>query len=202
MRNDTDMEVFWDRLLNIRTTGRDDTRSDRFRYPYEPTPYRVLERLAASGMIRKEDILLDYGSGKGRVGLFLASQLGCRSYGVDFDERMIFTAEKNRLNAPSGRRVTFVRSDAAEYEVPPEVNRFFFFNPFAPEILEKVLARILDSWYASPRPLKLFFYYPSDDYIARLMQVDELEFYDELDLSDLYTEKDPRERILVFRTCM
>ena len=39
----------WDKLLNIRTSGRDDTHSDRFRYPYEPTPYSVLERLAVSG---------------------------------------------------------------------------------------------------------------------------------------------------------
>ena len=43
----------WDRLLGIRTTGRDDSRSDTYHYPYEPTPYSVLERLASSGLIRK-----------------------------------------------------------------------------------------------------------------------------------------------------
>ena len=26
----------WDRLLQIRTTGRDDTGADQYRYPYEP----------------------------------------------------------------------------------------------------------------------------------------------------------------------
>ena len=39
-------EERWDRLLRIRTTGRDDSRADQYRYPYEPTPYCVLERLA------------------------------------------------------------------------------------------------------------------------------------------------------------
>ena len=67
-------EVRWDRLLRIKTAGRDDSSADQYRYPYEPTPYSVLERLAGSGWIRKGNILLDYGCGKGRVGLFLSCQ--------------------------------------------------------------------------------------------------------------------------------
>ena len=39
----------WDRLLKIKTMGRDDSNADQYRYPYEPTPYAVLERLANSG---------------------------------------------------------------------------------------------------------------------------------------------------------
>ena len=39
-------EKEWEKLLRIKTTGRDDTRSDTFRYPYEPTsvgrPFQVL----------------------------------------------------------------------------------------------------------------------------------------------------------------
>ena len=54
-------EVRWDRLLRIKTAGRDDSSADQYRYPYEPTPYSVLERLAGSGWIRKGNILLDYG---------------------------------------------------------------------------------------------------------------------------------------------
>lgn len=46
-------EIRWDKLLKIRTTGRDDSKADQYRYPYEPTPYSVLERLANSGLIRK-----------------------------------------------------------------------------------------------------------------------------------------------------
>lgn len=50
----------WDKLLKIKSTGRDDSRSDQNRYPYEPTPYCVLERLANSGYIGKKNMLLDY----------------------------------------------------------------------------------------------------------------------------------------------
>ena len=39
-------ELQWDKLLKIKTTGRDDSHSDQYHFPYEPTPYCVLERLA------------------------------------------------------------------------------------------------------------------------------------------------------------
>ena len=40
--------------LQIKTSGRDDSRSDTEHHPYEPTDYCVLERLANSGHICKE----------------------------------------------------------------------------------------------------------------------------------------------------
>jgi hypothetical protein len=78
-----------------------------------------------------------------------------------------------------------------------EVNRCYFFNPFSVEILQKVMARIIESYYEHPREVFLFFYYPSDEYISYLMTVDELEFYDEIECDDLF-KGDDRERIMVF----
>lgn len=80
-------EQRWDKLLHIRTSGRDDSHSDQYRYPYEPTPYTVLQRLADSGYIRKHNLLLDYGCGKGRVDFFLSWQTRCQSVGIEYDER-------------------------------------------------------------------------------------------------------------------
>lgn len=57
--------------VNVISSG-DDSHADQYRYPYEPTPYCVLERLANSGWIRKGNTLLDYGCGKGRVDFFLS----------------------------------------------------------------------------------------------------------------------------------
>ena len=37
-------ELQWDKLLKIKTTGRDDSHSDQYHFPYEPTPYCVFER--------------------------------------------------------------------------------------------------------------------------------------------------------------
>ena len=47
-------ENTWDKLLKIKTSGRDASNSDQYSYPYEPTPYRVLERLGNSGLISKK----------------------------------------------------------------------------------------------------------------------------------------------------
>ena len=54
-----DYENTWDKTLGIKTTGRDDVIADEYRYPYEPTPYRVLERLADSGLVGERDVVLD-----------------------------------------------------------------------------------------------------------------------------------------------
>lgn len=192
------LEKEWDDLLRIKTTGRDDSRADTYKYPYEPTPYAVLERLANSGLIRKKNILLDYGSGKGRVGFFLSYQIRCRSIGVEYDERLYESALENKKRAVSAERVRFKLEKAESYTVPPEADRCFFFHPFSVEILQKVTARILESWYEDPREILLFFYYPSDEYVSYLMTVDEISFYDEIDCRDLFAGNDQRERILVF----
>lgn len=63
-------EDCWDKVLKIKTTGRDDSQADQYYYPYEPTPYSVLERLVNIGLIRKGNTLLDYGCGKRACGLF------------------------------------------------------------------------------------------------------------------------------------
>ena len=85
-------ELSLDKLLKIKTTGRDDSHSDQFHYPYEPTPYVVLERLANSGYIgkknkmrRSKDLLifiLRRGKYNGR-GIFGTARRTGRSPGAD-----------------------------------------------------------------------------------------------------------------------
>lgn len=189
----------WDKLLRIRTSGRDDSRSDQYRYPYEPTPYSVLERLAFSGYIGKKNTLVDYGCGKGRVDFFLSYQTRCRSIGIEYDERIFETAAENQKTAVSAGRVKLVLQNAETYVVPETADRFYFFNPFSVEILRSVLERIRESYYEQPREMMLFFYYPSDEYVSHLMTMDELTFVDEINCRDLFDGENSRERILVFQ---
>ncbi len=189
----------WDKLLRIRTSGRDDSRSDQYRYPYEPTPYSVLERLAFSGYIGKKNMLVDYGCGKGRVDFFLSYQTRCRSIGIEYDERIFETAAENQKTAVSAGRVKLVLQNAETYVVPETADRFYFFNPFSVEILRSVLERIRESYYEQPREMMLFFYYPSDEYVSHLMTMDELTFVDEINCRDLFDGENSRERILVFQ---
>lgn len=202
MQRTTDNETTWDKLLQIKTSGRDDTNSDNYRFPYEPTPYTVLERLADSGFFGQDDVVLDYGCGKGRVGFFLSSRTGVSAVGIEYDEHIYKTALENQKTAVKTAKTDIVLTKAEEYKVLSGVNRCYFFNPFSVEILRKVMARIIESYYAHPREILLFFYYPTDEYIGYLMTVDELGFYDEIDCTDLFEGNDRHERIMIFRLPM
>lgn len=186
-------------LLHIKTTGRDDTRANNYNYPYEPTDYCVLERLASSGYIGKKNHLIDYGSGKGRVPFYLSYETGCRSTGVELDERLYNRAVKNLESYIKSSKVDFVNENAVNYVVPSTADRFFFFNPFSREVLASVLKKIIESSYELEREMLLFFYFPSDDYMGLLMMQEDLMFLDEIDCSDLFpnSKEINRERIVI-----
>lgn len=190
-------EQQWDKKLKIKTSGRDDVHSDEYHYPYEPTPYSVLERLAESGYIERENIVVDYGCGKGRVGFFLNSQIGCDVFGIEYNEKIFAIAEQNKGTFRGKSRIHFVCKNAGEFEII-NADCFYFFNPFSVEILRSVLGKIIDSYYRNPRNMKLFFYYPNDEYLSELMAQDELMFLDEIDCRDLFEGSNERERILIF----
>ncbi len=219
-----DSEQRWDRLLRIKTGGRDDSHAGAFNFPYEPTPYCVLERLASRGYIGKKNTLVDYGCGKGRVPLFMSYQTRCRSYGVEYDEDIYNRALRNVGECPAGNRVNVMLTKAEAFEVPVEADRFYFFNPFSVEILKRVLKRIMETHYvnlataagslnlaaaagqtnpvtvaASPTDRLLFFYYPSQEYISALQAMDELTLVEDIDCADLSPDMaNERERVVVY----
>lgn len=193
----TDSE--WDNILNIRTTGRDDSIADLVRFPYEPTDYCVLERLANSGYFTKRNTLLDYGCGKGRVEFFLAYQTKCQAIGIEYNERLFTRAKQNKQQAIAGGRVAFTLGDAADYIVPDEVDRVFFFNPFAVEILRKVMDHLAASYRQAPREILLFFYYPSAYYRTYLAAEARLTPVAAIPCGDLFKGTDGREEVLIYK---
>ena len=207
-------EKDWDKELNIDTIGRDASKEDTYHYPYEPTPYSVLERLVESEYISKENIMVDYGCGKGRVGFFLHHSFGCKVIGIDFDERMCEAAWENLLNyetrvyrkeaeskhkesVKNRGRIEILCESAEKYEIK-DADVFYFFNPFSVEVLQSAIGKIKKSYYENPREIQLLFYYPSDEYISYLMTVPEICFVDEIDCRDLFEGDNTRERIVVF----
>ena len=124
---ENDEEQKWDKLLQIHTTGRDDSDSDQYRYPYEPTPYKVLERLANSGLLRKGNTLFRLRLWQGRVDFFLSYQTRCHTIGVEYNERIYEKAIENREQGAAAGRTEFVLADAVQFSVPAEVDRIYFF---------------------------------------------------------------------------
>ena len=193
-----DFETAWDQRLQINTIGLDETNADPYHFRYEPTPYRVLERLADSGLIREQDVLLDYGCGKGRVGFFLSHKTRANTIGIEYDATVYQQALHNQNASDVKEKTRFVLTRAEEYTVPSNVNRCYFFNPFSVELLQSVMTQIIASYYETPREILLFFYYPSEEYRSYLMTSDALEFHSEISCSDLFDGIDLRERIMIF----
>jgi len=187
----------WEKHLHVQTSGRDEIGSDETHFPYEPTPYPVLQRLAESGFVGRENHVLDYGCGKGRVCFFLASQCGCRATGIDFSEKLIQEAEDNRKQFSGKKTVLFLCCPAEQYELKDE-DSIFFFNPFTEQTLQVVLGQVRKSLYQKNRQIRMFCYYPSDEFVSCLMTEPDVEFLDEIDCQDLFDGHNPRERILIF----
>ena len=192
-----------DAKLHIETTGRNDRFSTDHMYPYEPTSYPVLDRLIESGYIGREDVVLDYGCGKGRVPIYLNHKIGCRTIGVELMDGFYDEAVKNvdsylKHAKTADENIEIVHLSAHKYGIPEPVNRFFFFNPFSIAIFKSVMDKVVESYYEKERRMMLFFYYPQDEYIAYLSTIDEVMFADEIDCTDLFEEKDARNRIMIF----
>ena len=194
-------EQWWEKKLNIRTRGKIDHFIAEDCNPYEPTDYRILQTLEESGYITADSHVLDYGCGLGRSVLFLSARTGCRATGIEFDRELYEGAVRNleqaRIPAAYKKGIRFVCADARKYKVQDE-NCFYFFNPFADEVLRVVIGKIRESYYENPRQMYLFFYYPFDGEVSILMTEDGLQFVDEIDCTDYYLLYDRHERILIF----
>ena len=192
------MELELDKLLRIKTSGRDDSNSDLTNFPYEPTPYSVLELLANSGYLSKNDVVIDYGSGKGRVDFYLAYYLKCHMIGVEYDNRLFQRAISNLKDAKSKSRVEFVLKNASEYEIPDNAKALYFFNPFNVSVLIDVINNLKESIKKNKRNVLLFFYYPSRKYLEYLNSEKDIKHIDDLDCKELFNN-DSREVISIYK---
>ena len=188
-----------DKQLNIDTCGIDKRCEDNEHHAYEPTPYDVLDLLIDSGYLGAEDHVVDMGAGKGRVCIYMADQLGCQAMGIEYNTDIYNQALENLKNMKSDAQVDFCNQNAEKYEFSGEETAVFFFNPFTEKILESVLANVERSYCDKQRDIKLIFYYPSLEFVGRLMTKDYLEFVDEIDCSHLYKDNKGRECIMIFR---
>ena len=112
--------------------------------------------------IRHEDYtFVDFGCGKGRV-LLLASEFPFRKIiGLEFAPQFVEIARRNLQNYRGNRQkcsnIEVIAGDATEYELPPERQVLYFYNPFAPSLIDLVVKGIEDSFQRSPRDLFVVF---------------------------------------------
>jgi predicted RNA methylase len=124
---------------------------------YVPIGYGCLSRLLRRLRFGKgNEVVLDYGSGLGRLALVAATHSIQKAIGVEGSEDLTQRAKTNldgiryRLRCHD---VQFIAMDATQYEVPDDVNTVFFVNPFNGEARQAVYRKLLESLDRASRPM-------------------------------------------------
>ena len=140
-------------------------------YRYEPTSYSGLicafDKL--EDVLTKHDRLVDFGCGKGRVLFYVNQRFQCEVCGIEVDEELYELALDNRAYyntrfRDSMEKIEILNGKAEEYEIRPEDNVFYFFNPFEINIFEQVIDHIIASVEKHPRRVLVMMYYPKTEY--------------------------------------
>lgn len=130
---------------------------------YIPSSWGTMSRIAQLRPIRPDDVLVDFGSGKGRM-VFLAAQYPFkRVIGVEISRVLHEVATTNiaRNSAHfSCQDVRLVCEDVVTFEVPDDMTFAYFFNPFTGRTFERVIENIHRSWQACARCITLVYTNP------------------------------------------
>jgi SAM-dependent methyltransferase len=150
-----------ERALGVRTKG-DIPGSERgFAYGlYRPSSWIVLRELFRRLEVAEDDVLVDVGSGMGRVLLVAARRPFRRVIGIEHDGALTAIArrnvERNRARLTC-RDVELLTIDALEWEVPDDLTVMYLFCPFPDDVLARVLGNVATSLDRSPRSLRLIY---------------------------------------------
>jgi SAM-dependent methyltransferase len=107
-----------------------------------------------------DDVVLDVGSGAGRLVLYCATRFACRKViGVELDDELDSLARRNLSTSRLRPRtpIELVHGDVLEFDVPDDVTVVLFFNPFEGETLEELIAKLAAS--VDRRPRRMLFIY-------------------------------------------
>ncbi len=194
----------YEKQLKIKTTGwRSDLKKSTHHHRYEPTPYEALDELFYEYDLQEDAVLVDFGSGKGRVPFYVHSRFQNLVKGIEMSEELhakaLLNKETFRTRIRRGKgKIRFKQKFAERYTVKKEDTHFYFFNPFTVELFQQVVQRIIASAKEHPREIDIILYYPTESYIRFLERSTPFRVTQEVVVPGLY-EKDDHARFLIYR---
>lgn len=78
---------------------------------YTPTRHIVADRMLQLAGVTKDDVVVDLGSGDGRIPIIAAQKYGARGVGIEIDPALVALARQNAIDAEVADRVTFIEGD-------------------------------------------------------------------------------------------
>jgi len=132
---------------------------------YLPTPWHVLPRALHALRASQEDVLVDFGCGKGRIVHQAAKRPLRRVIGVEISPTLagfaqsLVTAHRHEYRC---RDVQITVGDAAQFAVPDDLTITFMFDPFRGRTMDAVLRSLIESIDRQPRRLSLIYVNPTE----------------------------------------
>jgi hypothetical protein len=113
--------------------------------PFVVTPAQVVERMLTMAKLGPDDVLIDLGSGDGRIVIQGAKRFGARGLGIEMNAALVETSRAAARREGVAERARFERGDALATDLAPASVLTVYLSP---ELNERLMPRI----FAAMRP--------------------------------------------------
>lgn len=105
-----------------------------------PTPERMIRRMLQVADTTRDDVVMDLGSGDGRVPIHAARHFGARAIGVELEANLIRVSEEAAKREGVANRVKFLKQDLFEADLS-EVTVFALY--ISPGVMDRLRPKLL-----------------------------------------------------------
>ena len=105
-----------------------------------PTPERVIRRMLQLADVTPEDVVVDLGSGDGRIPIHAARHFGARAIGVELEENLVRVSVAAARENGVAERARFVRQDLYEFDLSVATVVALYISP---GVMTKLKPRLL-----------------------------------------------------------
>jgi hypothetical protein len=109
--------------------------------PFITTPDEVVERMLRLAATGPGDVVIDLGSGDGRIVIAAAQKFGARGIGIELDSRLVEKSRENARVAEVADRVSFIEGDVLATDISQASVVTVYLLPF---LIDKLQPRFLE----------------------------------------------------------
>lgn len=167
----------------------------------ESTPYTSLDLLFKDYKLNSQDVMVDFGAGQGRTSFYVHDRFSSTVRGIELNGITFEDLERNletylKKKGLEQSNISFKLDFAEYYEIKPDENIFYFFNPFSVGIFKEVLNNIIESIHEYPRRVDIILYYPQKSFIR---QMENRTTFREIKRVNIYDFADNLDYFVVYR---
>jgi hypothetical protein len=143
----------------------------RERTYYGASDWLDLPRVLRKCELGPADVLVDFGSGKGRVLYQAAHHPFARVIGLEISAKLNEVARENierKRHELRCQNIELVTADAATFVIPDDMTFAYFYHPFSDQTFDTVIENIVESLDRNPRRVTIIYQCPlMEDSIMR-----------------------------------